>query len=77
MRYLNMFVLIGIALLGIGLVKLVSHNQFLAEAGQTPGPQEAWIYLGAGVLMLVNGIVSIRQSAATPRKPAEKEAIQS
>jgi hypothetical protein len=77
MRYLNMFILIGIALLGIGLVKLLSHNQMLLEPGQPPNPQDAWIYLGAGVLMLVNGVVSIRQSGGTPRKPVEQEVPQS
>ena len=77
MRYLNMFVLIGIALFGIGLAKLASHGSMLAEPGQTPSPHDAWIYLGAGGLMLINGIVSIRQSVATPYKPAEKEVAQS
>jgi hypothetical protein len=76
MRYLNMFVLIGIALFGVGLAKLLSHGRMLAEPGQMPGPQDAWIYLGAGVLMLVNGIVSVRQMVPTSHKPAEKEIAQ-
>jgi len=75
MRYLNMFVLIGITLLGIGVAKLLSHNHLLAEPGQTPSPHEAWIYLGAGALMLVNGVVSIRQSTTAPHKSAEKEVV--
>ncbi len=73
MRYLNMFVLIGIALLVIGLAKLISHNQLMIEPGQPQNPQDAWIYLGAGVLMLVNGAVSIRQSAGLQHKATKKE----
>jgi hypothetical protein len=72
MRYLNMFVLIGVALLGIGLAKLLSQGRMLAEPGQTPGPQDAWIYLGAGVLMLINGVVSIRQAVPAAPKAVEK-----
>ncbi len=63
LRYLNMFVLIGIALVGISLAGFATHNRLLTEPGQPPSPYASWIYLGAGMLMLVNGIVSIRQSA--------------
>ena len=72
MRYLNMFILIGITLLGIGFAKIASNNRLLIEPGQPQNPQDAWIYLGAGVLMLVNGVVSIRQSAGQAQKPANK-----
>lgn len=62
LRYLNMFVLIGIALIGISFAGFATQNRFLTEPGQMPSPYSAWIYLGAGVLMLVNGYISIKQS---------------
>jgi len=73
MRYLNMFILIGIVLLAVGIAKMLSHNQLLIEPGQPQNPQDAWIYLGAGVLMLVNGVVSVRQHVGHAHKPAGKE----
>ena len=63
-RYLNMFVLIGIALIVISLVGFATGNRFLTEPGQPLNPQGSLIYLGAGVIMLVNGVVSIRQAEA-------------
>ena len=63
-RYLNMFVLIGIALVIISLAGFATGNRFLTEPGQPINPQGSLIYLGAGVIMLVNGIVSIRQAEA-------------
>lgn len=84
MRYLNMFVLIGIALIGISVVGFATNNRFLTEPGQTVNPMAAFIYLGAGVLMLINGIVSIRMmpavrkemraSSSDANSPAGKEA---
>ena len=63
-RYFNMFVLIGIALLVISLFGFATGNRFLTEPGQPVNPQGALIYLGAGVIMIVNGIVSIRHATA-------------
>lgn len=67
MRYLNMFMLIGIALIGVSFAGFATQNRFLTEPGQAPSPYAAWIYLGAGVLMLVNGFISIRQVGNGPR----------
>ena len=63
-RYLNMFVLIGIVLLIISLVGFATGNRFLTEPGQPVNPQGSLIYLGAAVIMLVNGVVSIKQAEA-------------
>ena len=63
-RYLNMFILIGVALIIISLVGFATGNRFLTEPGQPLNPQGSLIYLGAGVIMLVNGVVSIRQAEA-------------
>lgn len=71
LRYLNMFMLIGIALIGISIVGFATGNRFLMEPGQTPNPNSALLYLGAGILMLINGIVSIR--SAPPMEPHQPE----
>ena len=76
MRFLNGFVLIGIILLFISVAGLVRGNTLLTEPGQPVNPY-AWLeYLGAAVLMLVNGAVSIwnmRQHDA--KKPAKTEPV--
>ena len=59
LRFLNGFILIGIILLFISVAGLVKGSTLLTEPGQQPNPY-AWLeYLGAAVLMLVNGTVSI------------------
>jgi hypothetical protein len=74
-RYLNMFVLIGIALVIISVVGFATGNRFLTEPGQPINPQGSLIYLGAGAIMLVNGWISIKQAEAT-RSEAQPEAAQ-
>lgn len=71
LRYLNMFVLIGIALVGISIAGFATGNRFLMEPGQAENPHAALIYLGAGILMLINGIVSILH--APPPQPASPD----
>lgn len=74
LRYLNMFVLIGIALIGISIVGFLTSNRFLTEPGQAANPYSSLIYLGAGVVMLINGVVSIRTAPPPPvthKKPGE------
>ena len=74
MRFLNGFVLIGIILLFISVAGLVKGNTLLTEPGQPINPY-AWLeYLGAAVLMLVNGAVSIwNMRQHDTRKPAKSE----
>ena len=69
-RYLNMFVLIGIVLLIISIIGFATGNRFLTEPGQPVNPQGSLICLGAGIIMLVNGVVSIRQADATKSQAA-------
>lgn len=76
MRYLNGFILTGIALFFISIAGLVKGNTLLTEPGQQPNPY-AWLeYLAAAVIMLVNGAVSIwvanRNAALRKAKEAEK-----
>lgn len=71
LRYLNMFVLIGIALVGISIIGFATGNRFLIEPGQGDNPLASVTYLGAGILMIINGVVSIR-NAPTPAEREEK-----
>lgn len=72
LRYLNMFVLIGIALIAVSIAGFVTGGKFLIEPGQAPNGMASVIYLGTGVLMIYNGILSIR-SAQTPTNKESHE----
>lgn len=82
MRFLNGFILIGIILLFISVAGLVKGNTLLTEPGQPANPY-AWLeYLGAAVLMLINGVVSIwnmrqqepkQPDSGKPGQPKEQE----
>ena len=61
-RYLNMFVIIGVVLIGISIIGFLTSHQFVTEPGNQPSPLSSFIYLGAGFLMLFNGFLSIKQS---------------
>jgi hypothetical protein len=69
LRYLNMFVLIGIALVVISLAGFATGGRFLQEPGSAVSPNASLIYLGAGALMLFNGILSIRTAPVQTTKP--------
>ena len=66
LRFLNMFVLIGIALIGISIAGFATGGKLLTEPGTAPSATTSLIYLGAGVLMLINGAVSIRFAPPLP-----------
>ncbi len=70
LRQLNMFILTGIALVCLGFAGFLTHSGFLTEAGIKPVLSTSWIYLGTGILMLVNGVLSWKQ---TPVKPVDKK----
>ena len=74
MRFLNGFILIGIILLFISVAGLVRGNTLLTEPGQPANPY-AWLeYLGAAVLMLINGAVSIwNMRQQEPKHPGSKQ----
>lgn len=71
LRYLNMFVIIGVVLVIVSLIGFATGNRFLTEPGQKVDAQGSLIYLGAGVLMLINGYISIKQAEALKRHPQE------
>ena len=76
LRYLNMFVIIGLILIGVSLAGFATHDRFLMEPGQSAQDHLSLVYLGAGILMLINGIVSIRIAPPPPAEPARKTPAQ-
>lgn len=68
MRYLNMFVLVGIGLILVSLAGFATGGRFLTEPGTPPSATAPLVYLGAGILMLINGAVSIRFAPPAPEK---------
>ena len=74
MRYLNGFIIIGVALFFISIAGLVSGNRLLTEPGQAINPNSWLFYLAASILMLINGGLSIwnaQQHEKENPKPAE------
>jgi heme/copper-type cytochrome/quinol oxidase subunit 2 len=67
LRYFNMFILSGVGLVLASVAGFATQNKFLTEPGQKTNPQASLIYLAAGVLMLINGWVSIRMAQSAPR----------
>ena len=61
-RYFNMFVIVGVVLIGVSVIGFMTHNQFVTEPGNRPTVLSSIIYLGAGILMLFNGFLSVKQS---------------
>lgn len=60
LRYLNMFLIIGVALVLVSLAGFATNDRFLMEPGQAPNSNLSLIYLGAAALMIINGLVSIK-----------------
>jgi hypothetical protein len=59
MRYLNGFILTSVVLFLVGAAGAVKGNALLTEPGMPVNPWAWQQYLGAAVLMLVNGVVSV------------------
>lgn len=70
LRFLNMFVLIGIALIVVSILGFATGGKFLYEPGQDASQYTSLFYLGAGVMMLINGYVSIKNAPPAPPTPA-------
>ncbi|MDE2126208.1 MAG: hypothetical protein KGJ62_06435 [Armatimonadetes bacterium] len=69
LRYLNIFVLIGVALIAISLISFATGGKFLESPGR---PVDAWssiVYLFGGALMLLNGYLSMTHTAKSPSAP--------
>ena len=72
LRYLNMFVIIGLILMAVSLAGFATHDRFLMEPGQALNGNLSLIYLGASALMLINGLVSIRLAPPVRATPANR-----
>jgi hypothetical protein len=72
LRYLNMFVVIGIALIIVSLIGFATAGKFLIEPGQNMDSTASLIYLGTGVMMIINGVLSVR-TAPPPPPPVQKK----
>jgi hypothetical protein len=72
LRYLNMFVMIGIALICISLIGFATGGKLLIEPGQSMDTMASLIYLGTGVLMIINGVLSVK-TAPPPPPPVQKK----
>lgn len=71
-RYLNMFVLIGLALIAISLAGFATGGKFLIEPGQSLDPMASIVYLGAGVVMIYNGVLTVKTAPPAPPKIEKK-----
>jgi hypothetical protein len=70
LRYLNMFILIGVALIIVSLAGFATGGKFLMEPGQPLDPMASIVYLGAGVLMVFNGVLSVKTAPVHTAPPA-------
>ncbi len=68
LRYLNMFVMIGIALIFVSLAGFATGGKMQIEPGQSMDTMASLVYLGTGVLMIINGVLSVK--TAPPPPPA-------
>ena len=57
MPHVNSFFWIGLLLIGIAIWSVVKKSTFQFDAGVPNEPHECLIYLAAGVLMIINGVV--------------------
>lgn len=73
LRYLNMFVLIGVCLIGVSIAGFATGSKFLTEPGQPVNPLSSFIYFGVGILMLLNGYASVKTAQNTRLKRPVKE----
>lgn len=64
-RWWNSFTFLGVILLGIGIVGMIAGKRMVFDPGRASSGQEWLLYLVAGALMLINGLL--------PAAPREDE----
>lgn len=64
---------IALLLFVIGIIGLARGNEAIADPGQDVDPRLAWLYLLAGVVMIVNGILSHRQHLRDLEEQRQKQ----
>ena len=78
-RWLSTFTVIGAILIVLGIVGLILGPRFVYDPGQPVTGKEAWCYLAAGVLMVMNGILTPaaeeKPSAKTPARPVSRPVV--
>jgi hypothetical protein len=72
--YKNTYFWISAALLLLGFIGMIAGEKAIRDPGQKHESGLAWIYFGASVIMLVNGLISHKQ---TVQLYAEQEQTQS
>lgn len=80
-RWCNSFTFLGIILLGIGIVGMIAGKRMIFDPGRAASGWEGWLYLVAGALMLINGLLPLapreddvqRPSTPTASDPAQPQ----
>lgn len=58
--WLNTYFLFGLIMAVIGIIGLFKGANYIADPGQPKTPILPWLYLGAAILFIVNGMMSHR-----------------
>jgi len=72
--HVNSFFWIGLLLIGIAICSLVKGSSFQFDSGVPNEPHESLIYLAAGVLMIINGVVHPAPMTSEKPKPTTTSA---
>jgi hypothetical protein len=70
--YKNTYFWIAAALFGLGLVGLIGGDSVIRDPGQKKEGQLFLLYIGASVVMTVNGVISHRQTVQQYEEELEK-----
>ena len=72
-RWWNSFNLLGIILLGIGVAGLILQGKMVFDPGRAHRGYEWALYLVAGTLMLINGLLppATAPHSTKPRRPTD------
>lgn len=67
-RWWNSFTFLAIILLGIGIVGMIAGRRMVFDPGRAASGREWIVYLVAGALMLINGLLpAAREDDAAPQ----------
>ncbi|CCW35415.1 hypothetical protein CWRG_02479 [Chthonomonas calidirosea] len=72
-RYLNTFNVVGVLLVILSLFGFATGGRALTEPGSKTEAISSLVYLGTGVLMLINGFVSVKMHPADPSLESTKK----
>jgi uncharacterized membrane protein HdeD (DUF308 family) len=68
-RWWNSFTFLAVILLGIGIVGMIAGQRMVFDPGRAASGREWVVYLVAGALMLINGLLptAAREDDAAPQ----------